>query len=192
MRGYLARVPVNVPNALTLGRIGLVPVLTAMLLTGEPGPLWAAAALFAVLAATDFADGYLARSRDLVTTFGRIMDPVADKLLVGAALVSLVVVDRLALWLAVVVVVREVAVTALRWLASTRGIVIASSPIGKAKTGGQMLAIVALMLAPDPSATWVALLLAAVAAVTVASGVDYFAGYIRAVARRPRPVPGPA
>lgn len=113
------------------------------------------------------------------------MDPLADKLLVGAALVSLVVIDRLAIWLAVVVIVREVAVSGLRWLASTRGMVIASSTIGKAKTGVQMTTLVALMLAPDPTAAWIAPLLVCVAVVTVASGLDYFLGYLRAAASRP-------
>jgi len=179
--------PINAPNVLTVGRICLVPLLTAMLLTGEPGPLYAATALFGVLALTDVADGYLARSRNLVTTFGRIMDPVADKLLVGAALVSLVAVDRLAVWLAVVVVVREAAVSALRWLASTRGVVIASSTVGKAKTGVQMTTIVVLMLAPDPSAAWLAPLLAVMATITIVSGLDYLVGYVRASAGRPQP-----
>ena len=182
----------NAPNALTLGRICFIPLLTVMLLRGDPGPLWAATALFGLLALTDVADGYLARSRDLITTFGRIMDPVADKLLVGAVLVSLVVVDRLAVWLAAVVIVREVAVSALRWVAGTRGLVIASSPVGKAKTGVQMVTIVALMLAPDPTAAWLAPLLAAAAAITIASGLDYFVGYARAAGVRSGPAPGPA
>jgi CDP-diacylglycerol--glycerol-3-phosphate 3-phosphatidyltransferase len=134
---------------LTVGRILLVPVFVVLLVTGDPGPRYAAAVLFAGLALSDCADGYLARACDLVTTFGRIMDPVADKLLVGAALVSLVAIDRMAAWLAVVVIAREVAVSALRWVASRQDVVIASSAIGKAKTGVQMLAIVALMLTPD-------------------------------------------
>lgn len=181
---WTSRVPSGTPNALTVGRILLVPVFVVLLVTGDPGPRYAAAVLFVGLALSDCADGYLARACDLVTTFGRIMDPVADKLLVGAALVSLVAIDRMAAWLAVVVIAREVAVSALRWVASRQDVVIASSAIGKAKTGVQMLAIVALMLTPDTGAAWIAPLLVSVATITVVSGLDYFVGYARASADR--------
>jgi CDP-diacylglycerol--glycerol-3-phosphate 3-phosphatidyltransferase len=176
-------VPLNGPNLLTLGRIALVPVMVALLLGEDTGPLGAAAAVFVLAAVTDAADGHLARTRNECTAFGRLADPLADKLLVGAALASLVAVDRLALWIAVVVVAREVAVAALRWHAQANGVVIHVSALAKVKTGVQMIAIALLMIAPDPAAGWVAGLLAAVVAITVASGAQYALTY----ARRPAP-----
>ena len=178
-------VPVNAANLLTVFRIILVPVVIALLAGQGAGPLPLATLVFAVAALTDAADGHLARSRDMITTFGRLMDPLADKLLVGGALVSLVVIDRLALWIAVVVILREVAVSALRWYAGTRGIVVAVSPLGKAKTVMQMSAIVLLMLVPDAGAAWVEGLMLAVAAVTVASGLEYALSYARRTAAAP-------
>lgn len=178
--GYLSRiVPLNLPNALTLFRIGLVPVMALLVALDSTQTLIAAAAVFGLAAITDVADGHLARSRNIVTTFGRLADPVADKLLVGAALISLVAIDRLELWMAIVIVAREVAVSALRWHAGTQGIVIAVSGLGKVKTAAQMTAIPMLMLVADPTAAWVAGVMIAVVAITVASGLDYVLGYGR-------------
>lgn len=175
-------VPLNVPNVLTLVRIVLVPVMVLAIARDDTGALTVAALIFVVAAVTDAADGYLARSLNLITRFGRLADPVADKLLVGAALASLVAVDRLAAWIAAVVVLREVAVTALRWHAGTEGITLHVSALGKLKTGAQMTAIPLLMLVPDPSADWIAPVLAAVVLVTIASGVDYALTYLRQTA----------
>ncbi len=179
--GYLCWIiPLNLPNLLTLFRIGMVPVMVALILAGDAsGSLFLAAAVFGLAAITDVADGHVARSRNLITTFGRIADPVADKLLVGAALVSLVTIDRLAMWIAAVIVLREVGVSLLRYHAGTRGIVIAVSGLGKAKTGVQMTAIPMLMLVPDPGAAWVAAWMLGVVAITVASGLDYWLTYER-------------
>ena len=168
--------PLNAPNLLTLFRIALIPVMVLLI---DAGNLLVAAAVFAVAAVTDVADGHLARSRNLITTFGRLADPVADKLLVGAALLSLVWVDRLALLVALVVLAREAGVSLLRWHAGTQGIVISVSAFGKAKTGVQMTAIPMLMVVPDPHAAWVLAVLAGVVLVTVASGVDYVLTFLR-------------
>ena len=170
--------PLNLPNALTLIRIGLVPVMVLLIALDE-GALLLAAAVFGIAALTDVADGHVARSRNLITTFGRIADPVADKLLVGAALVSLVLVDRLAVWIALIIIAREVGVSALRWYAGSQGITISVSGLGKAKTGVQMTAIPMLMLIPDTSAAWVSGVLLLVVAITVASGIDYALTYAR-------------
>ena len=178
-------IPLNAPNVLTLLRIALVPVMVLFIAQDEGGALAAAAAVFVLASLTDAADGYLARSRDLITDFGRLADPVADKLLVGAALLSLVAVDRVAAWIAAVVILREVAVSALRWYAGTTGIVVAVSGWGKAKTAVQMTALTVLMLVGDPAALWIDGMLAAVVAVTVASGVDYFLGYQRQASEAP-------
>lgn len=179
--GYLSLIiiPLNLPNLLTIVRICLVPVMVLLIAVDAADGLVLAAAVFAVAALTDVADGHVARSRNLITTFGRIADPVADKLLVGSALVSLVAIDRLALWIAGVIVLREVAVSLLRYHAGTQGVVISVSGLGKAKTGAQMTAIPMLMLVPDPTAAWVAVVMLGVVAITVASGLDYVLTYDR-------------
>ena len=171
--------PLNLPNVLTLSRIAFVPLMLVLLLGEEAGPLPAAAAVFGAAALTDAADGHIARSRGLVTTFGRIADPLADKLLVGAALASLVAIDRLALWIALVIVAREASLALLRWHAGRRDIVLHVSQLGKAKTCFQMTAIAALMVVPDPEALWVTALLMAVVGLTVVSGLLYAVEYAR-------------
>ena len=172
-------VPLNLPNVLTLSRIAFVPLMLVLLLGEEAGPLPAAAAVFAAAALTDAADGHIARSRGLVTTFGRIADPLADKLLVATALATLVAIDRLALWIALVIGLREAGVALLRWHAGRRGIVLHVSQLGKVKTCLQMTAIAAVMLAPDPEAAWVTALLLTVVWLTVVSGAQYVLAYAR-------------
>ena len=127
--------PLNLPNALTLLRILAVPVVVVALLGETPNGDALAAVVFALAALTDGLDGYFARSRNSVTTFGKLMDPLADKLLIIGALVSLVSLDRLEAWVAMVIIAREVAVTILRTIAAERGIVIAASWLGKAEDG---------------------------------------------------------
>jgi CDP-diacylglycerol--glycerol-3-phosphate 3-phosphatidyltransferase len=166
-------VPVNIPNALTMLRIVAVPVIVVALLDETPNGDVIAAAVFALAAITDGLDGYIARRRSQVTTFGKLMDPLADKLLVVAALIALVSLDRLAAWVAMVIIARELAVTGLRALAAERGAVISASWLGKLKTGIQVAAIVALIVW-DPTPLWVDLLVYAAVAVTVVSGADYF------------------
>jgi len=178
-------VPLNLPNVLTLSRIAFVPLMLVLLLGEEAGPLPAAAAVFSAAALTDAADGHIARSRDMVTTFGRIADPLADKLLVGTALASLVVIDRLALWIALVIGLREAGVALLRWHAGRQDVEIPVSSLGKAKTGAQMSSIVLLMLVPDSGAPWVVALLLVVVGLTVVSGLQY----LLAFTRRPAMVP---
>jgi CDP-diacylglycerol--glycerol-3-phosphate 3-phosphatidyltransferase len=167
--------PLNLPNALTLLRILAVPVVVVALLGETPNGDALAAAVFALAAATDGLDGYIARSRDSVTTFGKLMDPLADKLLIIGALLSLVSLDRLEAWIAMVIIAREVAVTILRTIAAERGIVIAASWLGKAKTVLQIAAVIAL-IAANPSPAWVDALVYLSLAVTVLSGADYFFG----------------
>ena len=171
----------NVPNALTVGRIGLVPPLVLLLLDG---PQAAASAVFALGALSDVLDGHIARSRGIVTTFGKLMDPVADKLLTGAAFVALAANGRIAVWIVAVILLREVAVSALRWWAKRRGEVISASGIGKLKTTLQTATILALILVADPGAGWVELLVAVTVAVTVVSGI----AYALAVRRPPDPL----
>jgi CDP-diacylglycerol--glycerol-3-phosphate 3-phosphatidyltransferase len=167
--------PLNVPNVLTLLRIVAVPVLVVALLDETPDGDVIAAIVFALAAFTDGLDGYIARRNKQVTTFGKLMDPLADKLLVIAALISLVSLDRLAAWVAMVIIARELAVTGLRSIAAERGVVIAASWMGKLKTALQIAAIIAL-IAYDPAPTWVNVLLYIAVAVTLISGADYFLG----------------
>jgi CDP-diacylglycerol--glycerol-3-phosphate 3-phosphatidyltransferase len=173
--------PVNLPNVLTLLRILAVPVLVVALLEETPDGDVIAAAVFALAALTDGLDGYIARRRSEVTTFGKLMDPLADKLLVIAALISLVSLDRLAAWIAMVIIARELAVTGLRSVAAEQGVVIAASWLGKLKTLLQVTAIICL-IAFDPSPVWVDVLLYLAVAVTLISGADYFLGLRRRIA----------
>ena len=173
-------VPLNAPNILTLLRIVLVPVLVVALLEETKNGDVIAAIVFALAALTDGLDGYIARRRREITNFGKLMDPLADKLLVVAALISLVSLDRLAAWVAMVIIARELAVTGLRSVAAEQGVVIAASWLGKLKTALQVAAILAL-IAFDPSPLWVDVLLYVAVAFTVISGIDYFFGLRRRI-----------
>ncbi len=168
----------NLPNLLTVARILLVPVLVVALLGNTPSGDVLAAIVFALASLTDFVDGYLARSRDSITTFGKLMDPLADKLLIVAALVSLVSLNRLAAWVAMVIITRELAVTMLRLGATQAGVVMAASMFGKVKTCLQIAAILAV-IAVHGQPLWVSLLLYLTVLVTVLSGLDYFFGLRR-------------
>lgn len=189
----------NLPNALTLGRIFLVPLLVVVLLTKFEGRLifgirkeLIGAAIFGLAALTDWLDGYLARRRKQVTTLGQLMDPMADKLLITAALVSLVQMDLAPAWMVAVILGREFAVTVLRSIAHARGVVIPASPLGKFKMVSQVVAILALILGRDhlqqffvlgTIALWVATLTALV------SAVDYYRRFNHLIQRVPD-IPG--
>ncbi len=168
----------NLPNALTVLRILLVPVLVVALL-GETadGDLYAAI-VFAVASFTDAVDGYLARSRNAITTFGKLMDPVADKLLILAALVSLVSLNRVDAWVAMVIIAREFAVTVTRLAATQSGVVIPANWWGKVKTIVQV-ACIFFLIAIDGSPAWLDALVYSTVAITVISGIDYFFGLRR-------------
>src|SRR5262245_41633587 len=130
---------VTLPNWITLARILLIPIFMVALLGDFAGGDTVAAVIFAVAAATDSVDGYLARSRQSVTNGGKLLDPLADKLLVSAALISLVELDRISAWVAMVIIAREFAVTGLRLIAASQDTVISASHWGKVKTTLQVL-----------------------------------------------------
>jgi CDP-diacylglycerol---glycerol-3-phosphate 3-phosphatidyltransferase len=174
----------NIANALTALRFGLVPVFVVLLLAGGPGWRIAAFAVFIAASVTDLLDGKIARQRGLITDFGKIADPIADKALTGAALVTLSAQGALAWWVTCVILIREVAVTGLRFWVIRRG-VIAASRGGKAKTLLQVIAITLFVL-PGPPPALRNLVMAAAVVVTVATGADYA---VRAVRLRRRPVP---
>lgn len=174
----------NVANALTMLRLALVPVCVLLLLEGGPGSRTAAFVAFAVASVTDLLDGELARRRNLITDFGKIADPIADKALTGSALVTLSCLGQLAWWVTVVILVRELAVTALRFWVIRRG-VIAASRGGKLKTLLQVIAI-SLYILPGHIVLERRLFMGAAVVVTVLTGIDYT---VRAV-RLHRAVPG--
>jgi CDP-diacylglycerol--glycerol-3-phosphate 3-phosphatidyltransferase len=184
-------VNLNLPNALTIARICLVPILVVFML--ERDQAIAAAAVFSIAMLTDALDGRIARSRELITNFGKLMDPIADKLLVGAAFVCLAATDRVEPWVVGVILSREAIVTGMRLLARREGIVIAANSLGKAKTALQTVAVLVLILAADPYAAWVQLVVSATLTITIASGLAYVVPY---VAHRRSPVdetvPAPA
>jgi CDP-diacylglycerol---glycerol-3-phosphate 3-phosphatidyltransferase len=170
----------NWPNSLTVLRILLVPVLVVALIGHvDHGDVFAAV-VFALASVTDFVDGYLARSRDSVTTFGKLMDPLADKLLIVAALISLVSLHRLAAWVAMVIIARELAVTVLRLSATQAGVIMAASNLAKLKTCVQIAAILAV-IAVHGHPAWLDALVYAMVAITVVSGLDYFFGLRRRI-----------
>ena len=176
--------PLNAANVLTLVRISLIPVLAALLLSTLAESDLLAAIVFVIASATDALDGWLARRRSEVTQFGKLMDPLADKLLVTSALVSLVSLDRLQAWVAMVIIAREFAVTGLRQLAMEHGEVIHASAWGKIKTAAQIAMVLALILVDD-SPLWVDALVYATVAITILSAADYFFGFRRIIHARP-------
>jgi CDP-diacylglycerol--glycerol-3-phosphate 3-phosphatidyltransferase len=173
----------NLPNTLTLFRIFLVPFLVVVLLTKFEGRETVGLVIFLTAVATDFLDGYLARRRGEITTMGALLDPIADKLLVSSAFISLVELQLAPAWMVVVVVAREFAVSGLRAVASGQGVVISASGWGKAKMFTQVTAVSILILAirhehfviPGKIALWV------VVAVALISGAHYFMRFLRQV-----------
>jgi len=142
--------------------------------------------VFALAAISDGLDGYIARRRQDVTTFGKLMDPLADKLLITAALVSLVALYRLDAWVAMVIIAREFAVTGLRMLAVEQGEVVSASVWGKLKTVTQVAMVLALIWVDGPR-RWVDILVYVTVAVTVLSGADYFYRLRKLLAPQPAP-----
>lgn len=161
----------NLPNKLTVFRIFLVPLLVVLLLTRYSERL--AAAVFALAALTDWLDGYIARKTGQITDLGKLLDPIADKLLLAAAFISLVEIQRAHAWIVVIIIGRELAITGLRALiASGQGKIVPSSNLGKYKTVSQITAVLLLILHPvkylDIGFLYLALVL------TLISGIDYF------------------
>lgn len=137
---------INVPNLLTLTRILLIPVFVVLFATPDPDRSIIAAIVFVVAAVTDLLDGYLARRSGQVTKLGKLLDPIADKLLVLSALILLVNVDRVSALIAILIIAREVAVTGIRAIAAGEGMIIAAETTGKYKMALQVIAIVLLIL----------------------------------------------
>ncbi|RQD67184.1 MAG: CDP-diacylglycerol--glycerol-3-phosphate 3-phosphatidyltransferase [Tindallia sp. MSAO_Bac2] len=167
----------NLANKLTILRIFMIPVFMIFLLNKIPYGVPIAAFIFILAALTDTLDGYIARKRNQVTTLGKFIDPLADKLLVSAALISLVQMGELSAWVVVIIISREFTISILRAVAASEGVVIAASWWGKAKTITQILAIIAILMNNFPFSyigfpfDQIMVLLAVV--FTIISGVDY-------------------
>ena len=187
----------NIPNILTMTRIAAIPLMAVLLLSpSQPAGFWATI-VFSLASITDWLDGYLARRMGIVTIFGKFLDPIADKLIVMAALIMILPYGRVPAWMVLVILGREIIITGLRGIASSEGIVIQASNLGKFKTIFQLVAIIGLLLHYDYNwlfgmeyqlvqvnmhnvgmfFLWIATLL------TVWSGVDYLARFIRIIAR---------
>jgi CDP-diacylglycerol--glycerol-3-phosphate 3-phosphatidyltransferase len=171
----------NLPNALTVLRIFLVPLLVVVLLTRFEWHLYFGAAIYGLAVLTDFLDGFFARRRNQVTRLGIILDPLADKLLNAAALLSLVEMGLAPAWVVMIILAREIAVTGLRNVAAGRGLLIRASGLGKAKMVAQVTAILVLLLSrPWPALRVPGLVaLGVVVVVTLVSGADYFLRFWR-------------
>src|ERR1035437_8981956 len=187
----------NIPNILTLMRIAVIPIMVLLLMSDSQDAGFWAAALFSAAAFTDWLDGYLARRMGIVTVFGKFLDPIADKLIVMAALIMILPFGRVPAWMVLVILGREIIITGLRGIASSEGIVIQASDLGKFKTIFQLVAIIGLLLHYDYNwlfgiqhqlvqvnmhnvgmfFLWIATLL------TVWSGVDYMARFVKLFAR---------
>lgn len=187
----------NLPNMLTMLRIAAIPLLAFLLLSPSRTAGFQAAAVFALASITDWLDGYLARRMEIVTVFGKFLDPIADKLIVMAALIMILPFGRVPAWMVLVVLGREIIITGLRGIASSEGIVIQASDLGKYKTIFQIVAILGLLLHYDYNwffgidntlvhvnmhnvgmfYLWIATLL------TIWSGVDYLAKFVKVIVR---------
>lgn len=175
----------NVPNSLTLFRIFLVPFLVVVLLTKFYGREWVGLTIFLIAAVTDFFDGWIARRSNKITRLGALLDPIADKLLMSAAFISLVELGLAPAWMIVIIIGREFAVSGLRSIAAQQGVTIAASPLGKSKTISQVVAI-ALLIMGDQLGRFIMLSklsLWAVMLFALVSGIDYFLKFSRAVLR---------
>ncbi len=187
----------NLANTITIARILLIPVFLVLLLGGLPEPYGdiAAAAVFILAAATDKLDGYVARRSKQITTLGQFLDPLADKLLIAAALIALVSQGRVAAWVAMLIIGREIAVSVLRIVGVSQGVSIPADKYGKLKTVLQIVYVVYILVPTDKIATFIHvstdvatviqwILAGVVVVVTLASGVRYFLN-ARGVIRMP-------
>ncbi len=164
----------NIPNKLTVLRMILVPFFMVIFMVDAiPYNTAIAAIIFIIASATDWLDGYLARKNNIVTNFGKFMDPLADKLLVTGALLCLMERDAVAFWIVMIIIAREFIVSGLRLVAVTKGIVIAAGKLGKLKTVVQLIAISAAIILPVQLNLVVDLLIYLSALLTIISGADY-------------------
>lgn len=164
----------NLPNKLTMFRVVLIPVFIVVLMSGliaEPASRYIAVVIFCVASFTDYLDGHIARKYNLVTNFGKFMDPLADKLLVSAAMICMIELGMLPAWVVIIIISREFIITGFRLIAAEGGLVIAASWWGKIKTVTQMAMIILMLLGVNKVVGTILVVLATI--FTVVSGVDY-------------------
>ncbi|MBW2039624.1 MAG: CDP-diacylglycerol--glycerol-3-phosphate 3-phosphatidyltransferase [Deltaproteobacteria bacterium] len=175
----------NLSNTLTLFRIGAIPLVVLFLLFPGKGASFTAALIFLLAAISDGLDGYMARRRNTVTNLGKLLDPLADKLLVCTALIMLISLERVCAWIVAVIIGREMAVTTLRGVAGAEGVIISASRLGKMKNLSQLSATNLLILHYpyfSLDVHWLGTLLLWLALVlTIWSGLDYFARFLKRV-----------
>ncbi len=180
----------NFPNRITMFRIGIIPVLFFLLLSpGKTGSL-VIATLFVIAALTDLLDGYLARKYEIVTVMGKFLDPIADKLIVNTAMILMIPIGRISAWIVAVIIIRDFIVDGIRAIASTEGVVIQASSLGKQKTLCQIFAVTALMihypfLGADAHTIGTVILYLALV-LSVYSGVDYFIKFYKEIVSKKR------
>ncbi|HOX14780.1 MAG TPA: CDP-diacylglycerol--glycerol-3-phosphate 3-phosphatidyltransferase [Smithellaceae bacterium] len=178
----------NLPNSITMARISVVPFL--FLLLASPGPFWSLvlAALFVLAAITDFADGFIARKYNMITTMGKFLDPLADKLIVNSAMILMIPIGRIDAWIVVIMIMRDLIVDGIRSIASSEGIYIQASILGKQKTLAQIFAVTALMIHYPflgMDAHFVGTIVLYVAfLLTIYSGIDYFIKFYRGTEKK--------
>ena len=165
----------NLPNKLTMIRVILVPVFIVFLFMGQNNPIfkYLALAVFVIASLTDTLDGYIARSRNLVTNFGKFMDPLADKLLVCSALICFIQIGTIPAWIVIIIISREFIISGFRLIASDKGVVIAASKWGKAKTVSQMITVILLILDLPILKTVTNIMIIVMTVLTVVSLIDY-------------------
>lgn len=173
----------NLPNSLSIIRIGTAPVLVVLLLSPGKTLSVVSAIIFTLVCITDWLDGYLARKRGIITSLGKFLDPLADKILITTAFIMLIPLGRVPAWMVALMISREIAVTGLRAIASNAGVLISASRLGKFKTISQIVCLVPLMIhytffGLDFHLAGMALLVIAFV-LTMWSGVDYFLNFFR-------------
>jgi CDP-diacylglycerol--glycerol-3-phosphate 3-phosphatidyltransferase len=178
----------NLPNAVTMLRIGVIPVFFLLLLAPGPTESLVIACIFVAASLTDLLDGYIARKYQIVTTMGKFLDPIADKLVVNTAMILMIPLGRIPAWIVAIIIIRDFTVDGIRTIASSEGVVIQASRVAKQKTLCQVVAVTALMihypfLGADAHLVGMAILYLALV-LTVYSGLDYLMKFIKEVLKK--------
>jgi CDP-diacylglycerol--glycerol-3-phosphate 3-phosphatidyltransferase len=175
----------NLPNAITLLRIGIIPVLFFLLESPGPDGSLLIAGIFVMASLTDLLDGYVARRYQIVTTMGKFLDPIADKLVVNTAMILMIPIGRIPAWIVAIIIIRDFTVDGIRTIASSEGVIIGSSRLAKQKTLCQVVAVTALMihypfLGADSHLVGIAILYVALL-LTLYSGLDYLVKFFNEI-----------
>ena len=178
----------NLPNAITMLRIGIIPVLFFLLLSPDSTGSLVIAGIFVIASLTDLLDGYIARRYQIVTTMGKFLDPIADKLVVNTAMILMIPIGRIPAWIVAIIIIRDFTVDGIRTIASSEGVIIGSSRLAKQKTLCQVVAVTALMihypfLGADSHLVGIAILYVALF-LTLYSGLDYLVKFFNEIFKK--------